>query len=272
MNPSSAVASLTMKVVGLLLIVSSLLDYIILAIPLQLLNRQWQLGYTTQLVDRGVIPLMGVALLLLGFWIESNSGTSKGSRAPFLDLRFWGLIFSTVFGVVFLLLFPLHLNNVRLERSSALQTIREEAAQQEAVLAQRLGSNQGQQQISQIQTQFKDQLQKLISDDEQLKQRLASEDVSEQEKQLLQTFQENPSNLDQFVDQRFSAEAIQTQQLTEIRSRREEREKQAKIRSVKSGLQTGISSLLLAVSYSAIGWTGLKNLGFIGGRPSGRPR
>ena len=82
MNPSSAVASLTMKVVGLLLIVSSLLDYVILAIPLQLLNRQWQLGYTTQLVDRGVIPLMGVALLLLGFWIESNSGTAKPPRAP----------------------------------------------------------------------------------------------------------------------------------------------------------------------------------------------
>jgi hypothetical protein len=272
MNPSSAVASLTMKVVGLLLIVSSLLDYLILAIPLQLLNRQWQLGYTTQLVDRGIIPLMGVALLLLGFWIETNSGTAKPPRTPFLDLRFWGLIFSTVLGVVFLLLFPLHLNNVRLERAAALETIKEQANQQETVLSQRISSSQGQQQISQLQTQFKDELQKLLSDDQRLEERLASEEVSEQEKELLQTFQENPSNLDQFVNERFSAEAIQTQQLTQIRSRLAERENQAKIRSVKSGLQTGISSLLLAVSYSAIGWTGLKNLGFIGGRPSGRPR
>jgi len=272
MNPSSAVASLTMKVVGLLLIVSSLLDYVILAIPLQLLNRQWQLGYTTQLVDRGVIPLMGVALLLLGFWIESNSGTAKPPRAPFSDLRFWGLIFATAFGVVFLLLFPLHLNNVRLERSAALQRIREEAAQQEAVLAQRIGSDRGQQQISQIQNQFKQQLQQLVADDQLLQERMASEEVSEQEKELLQNFQENPSNVDQFVSERFSTEAIRTQQLTEIRSRRDEREEQARIRSVKSALQTGLSSLLLAVAYSAIGWTGLKNLGFIGRRPSGRPR
>jgi len=272
MNSSSAVASLTTKVVGLLLIVSSLLDYLILAYPPDILNRQWQLGYTTQLVDRGVIPLMGVALLLVGFWIESNSGISRGSRVPLLDLRFWASIFSTLFGVVFLLLFPLHLNNVRLERSDALQRIRDEAVQQEAVLAQRIGSSQGQQQISQLQTQFKSELQKLLSDEQQLQQRIESEEVSEQEKELLKSFQENPADLDQFVNQRFSAQAIQTQQLTEIRSRVAEREEQAKIRSVKSGLQTGISSLLLAVSYSAVGWTGLRNLGSMGGRPSGRPR
>jgi hypothetical protein len=272
MNSSSTVASLTMKVVGLLLIVSSLLDYLILAIPPDLLNRQWQLGYTTQLVDRGVIPLMGVALLLLGFWIESNSGMPKKPSSPFLDLRFWALMISSVFGLVFLLLFPLHLNNVRMERSAALQAVREEVAQQEAVLSQRLNSSQGQQRISQIQDQFKTQLNNLLSDNEELQKRLESDEVSEQEKELLKTFQENPGNLDQFVNQRFSPQAIQTQQLTEIRSGLAEREEQIRIRSVKSGLQTGISSLLLAVCYSTIGWTGLKNLGFIGGRPTGRSR
>jgi hypothetical protein len=272
MNSSSAVASLTMKVVGLILIVSSVLDYLILGFPPELLNRQWQLGYATQLVDRGVIPLMGVALVLLGSWIESNAGTSKSSRPPLLDLRFWALIFSSIFGLVFVLVFPLHLNNVRMERSAALQSIREEAAQQEAVLAQRIGSTQGQQQISEIQNRFKTELQKLISDPQQLQQRLESKEVTEQEKQLLKTFQENPSNVDQFVSQNFSAQAIQNQQLQEIRQRRDERESQAKIRSVKSGLQTGISSLLLAFSYTLIGWTGLKNLGFIGGRAGVRPR
>lgn len=265
MNSSSAVASLTMKVVGILLIVSSVLDYIILGFPPEFLNRQWQLGYITQIVDRGVIPLMGVALVLLGVWIESNAGLSKSSRPPLLDLRFWVLIFSSILGLVFLLLFPLHLNNVRMERSAALQTIREEAAQQEAVLAQRINSPQGQQQISEIQNRFKTELQKLISDPQQLQQRLENEQVTEQEKELLKNFKENPANVEQFVSQNFSAQAIQTQQLQEIRQRRDEREAQAKIRSIKSGLQTGISSLLLAFSYTLIGWTGLKNLGFIGG-------
>ena len=265
MNSSSIVTSLTLKVVGLLLMVSSLLDYFILAVPPQLLNRQWQLGYTTQLVDRGVIPLMGIALLLLGFWIESNSGMSKSPKVPFLDLRFWALMLSTVFGLVFLLLFPLHLNNVRLERSAALQRIREEAAQQEAVLAQRIGSSQGQERISQIQGRFKSELETLLGDNDRLQERLESQEVSEEEKELLKTFQDNPSNVDRFVNERFSSQAIQTQQLTEIRSRKDGREEQAKVRSVKSGLQTGISSLLLAVAYASIGWTGLKHFGFLGG-------
>lgn len=52
----SPFTALALKTVGLILIVSALLDYVILAIPFNPLQREWQLSFTTQIVDRGVIP------------------------------------------------------------------------------------------------------------------------------------------------------------------------------------------------------------------------
>ena len=56
------------------------------------------------------------------------------------------------------------------------------------------------------------------------------------------------------------------QLLTRVRSRKQELEKQANINSFKSSIRTGIISLILAVGYIMIGWTGLKNMGIIKGK------
>ena len=67
-NPTkSPLAAIALKLVGLVTIISALLDYLILVIPPDFANPQWQLATTTQLVDRGIVPLVGIALILTGF-------------------------------------------------------------------------------------------------------------------------------------------------------------------------------------------------------------
>ncbi|MGL5062729.1 MAG: HpsJ family protein, partial [Microcoleus sp.] len=72
----SSVAARTLKVVGIVLILSALLDSIVLSLPgetADIFNRVWQLAAATQIVDRGIMPLMGIALLLTGFWVDSST-------------------------------------------------------------------------------------------------------------------------------------------------------------------------------------------------------
>ncbi|MGL6139751.1 MAG: HpsJ family protein, partial [Planktothrix sp.] len=61
------------------------------------------------------------------------------------------------------------------------------------------------------------------------------------------------------------ADNLPTQLSTQIRDRKQELETQAKTQSLKSSLRTGISSLLLAIGYITLGWTGLKGLGILRG-------
>ncbi|NEQ24046.1 MAG: hypothetical protein F6K28_33960 [Microcoleus sp. SIO2G3] len=50
--------------------------------------------------------------------------------------------------------------------------------------------------------------------------------------------------------------------------RRERAQQTARLSSLKSGLSTGLSSLLLAIGFSVVGWSGLRSIGEIGGRRS----
>ncbi|MGL5196828.1 MAG: hormogonium polysaccharide biosynthesis protein HpsJ [Chroococcales cyanobacterium] len=264
MNQDS-VASMSLKVIGVIFIVSSLVDYVLLAIPFQPGSREWQIAYAAQVVERGIIPLVGIAFLVIGFWMERAEGAGVAKRNPFQDLRFWAFVLSTILGLVFLVVFPLHLNNVRLQRADALQQIREQASQTEGQVLSQLENQNVESEIQQRRSAIGEQIRQLISNPEQLQEALQNPDVPEQERELLQQFQDNPQAVDQFLNQQFSTDNIRTQQITQIRSRQQELESQTQTRFTKLAVQTGISSLLLSVAYSIIGWTGLKSMGTVGG-------
>ncbi|WP_199248161.1 HpsJ family protein [[Phormidium] sp. ETS-05] len=271
MNESSPLAPTTLKLVGVLLIVSSLVDYIVLAIPPQISEKEWLLGYVTQIVDRGVIPLVGLALLFAGFWIDGATGSLKPSRSPILDIRFWSLGLATVLGLVFLLALPLHLNNVRLLRSETLQRVRQEASVAETTLLAQLQSNEAKAAIEREQTQVKEQIQQLLADKERLDQFLGSDQVPPVLKEIVQESQKKPADVEKLVKDKLNLEALKDARLNEIRGRKDQAENQAKLRTAKAAAQTGISSLLLALGYSIIGWTGFKTLAIEGGgRRKGR--
>jgi hypothetical protein len=260
----SSVAARTLKVVGIILILSALLDSIVLSLPGEtsdLLNRAWQLAAATQIVDRGIIPLMGIALLMTGFWVDSSSGVSIERRKVWLDLRFWALLISTLLGLVYLSLVPVHLNNTRLELQDALAQVDQEAGQAEGQLEAQIKSDQFKAQVEQLKNQRRTQIAALLQDDGKLQQALQSPDVPEELKALLRNSKNDPKALDSFLEQQ--AQELPTQARNEIRTRKQQKEKELRTRSRNSSLQTGISSLLLAIGYITVGWTGLRSMGIL---------
>ena len=265
-----SLAAWSVKLIGTILIVSALVDFLILLIPPNLLNRAWQLNVTSQLVDRGIVPMVGMGLVLIGFWMDSAvSGGSQKPAKPLVDLRFWLGILASFLGLLYLLLFPLHLNNTRIARAEALSQINQQATQAETQLETQLGSPQFQQQLEQQKSRLRNQFSQVVGNEDQLNQLLAREDLPQQVKEVLEQSKTNPEVLDQFLEQQ--ADNLPTQLLTQIRERKQEAEQQAKTRSLKASLQTGISSLLLAIGYIGVGWTGLKGVGILGGGGRRKP-
>ncbi|MGB7710078.1 MAG: HpsJ family protein [Microcoleus sp.] len=260
----SSVAARTLKVVGIILILSALLDCIVLSLPGEtsdILNRGWQLAAATQIVDRGIIPLMGIALLMTGFWVDSSTGVSIERRNFWLDLRFWALLISSLLGLIYLLLVPVHLNNTRLELKDALVQVDREAGQAEGQLEAQMKSEQFKTQIEQLKSQRRSEISALLQDEGKMAQALKSPEVPKELKAVLQESKNDPKALDKFLEQQ--AQELPNQARNEIRTRKQQKEKELRTRSRNSSLQTGISSLLLAIGYITVGWTGLRSMGML---------
>ena len=245
-NPTkSPLAAIALKLVGLVTIISALLDYLILIIPPNLANPQWQLATTTQLVERGIVPLVGIALLLTGFWIDSSVGRSQRQQSLVADLRFWVCALASLLGLMYLLLAVLHVNAVRLNSKTALEQVGNEASQASSQLEERLSTELTQQQT---------QLGALLQNEDLLAQAIQSGQLP----QDIEQYRDNPEGLTQFLQQR--ADQARQEIQTQIGTRREEAERRVKTEAWKSGLRLSISSLLLAAGYITIGWSGLKRL------------
>ncbi|HIK46010.1 MAG TPA: hypothetical protein IGR64_14175 [Leptolyngbyaceae cyanobacterium M65_K2018_010] len=238
-------AAIALKAAGLVAILSALLDLIIVLIPLNLTNTQWQLATTTQLVDRGIVPLVGIALLFTGFWVNSRLGQGTSPKGLTTDLRFWVCLLASVLGLMYLLMPILHLSAVRLSSQAALEQVSNEASQASTQLEQRLSSQLNQQ---------KAQLGALFENESLLSQAIQSGQLP----QDIQQFQNDPAGLDKYLQQQ--ADQARQQLQSEIGSRRAEAERRVKTEAWKSGIRISITSLLLAVGYSLIGWQGLKRL------------
>jgi ABC-type multidrug transport system fused ATPase/permease subunit len=255
-------AARTLKVVGIILILSFLLDFAILLFPFRPTDRGWQISLATALVDRGIVPMVGLGMLIAGYAIGSSDESGSGGG---LDLRLPAFILSSILGLIFLLIFPLHLNNVRQASTQTIDQITQQATQAETELQNQLGNPQAQAQLEQQQTQFRNRIGELLKDPQKLNQALQSDQIPEEEKKLLREFQKDPKSVDQFLNQQFSADGIRNRALSQIRGRREQVERQARQEAWKSGLRIGISSLLLSIGYIIIGWTGIRSMGSLSG-------
>ncbi|MGK7928855.1 MAG: HpsJ family protein [Spirulina sp.] len=252
-NPAfSAFASLALKVVGVILVVSSLLDYVVLAIPFQITNKDWQLTLTSNIVDRGIIPMVGIAFLIAGYWIGESLG--NGSRGiSVTDLRLWSFLLACVFGLMFLLFIPFHLGNLNYKRRQATEQIEQ-------------GLTAAQQQID---TQF-EQINQLLADDARIKQlddAISSGQVTGARLEQLKTIR---AQIEQLQDDPAALTTQLERAQTELQARRKQAEDRAKTTAFKSGIRTGVSSLLLAIGYSVIGAMGFRGLAGGGGAPSRR--
>ncbi len=257
--PVSPLAAISLKLVGGVTIVSSILDFLILLIPPQLSNSQWQLSVTTQIVDRGIVPLVGIALLLTGFWVDRTVGRGRQSNNLLTDLRFWSCLLASLLGLIFLIMTFLHVNNVRLAARGSLANLEQRASE---VSTERIA--QIDQQIAQLDAEKARQrelLTQLFQNEEQLQQAISTGQLPED---ILQ-FRDDPEALNAFLDQRFQQiqqqlEATRQELETEIGRGREDSEAQIRQTAIKSAIRTSTSSFLLAIGYAVVGWIGLRRL------------
>jgi ABC-type multidrug transport system fused ATPase/permease subunit len=226
----------------------TLLNFILTLIPAHFQDLQWQLSITTQLIDQGIMPLIGIVFLVVAFWVEHISRPSELSRPPVPMGK--SLIFglASLMGLIFLLLVPLHFSNVRLVNEKAIANINRQAAQAQAQLPNKI-ADAVQKERGRIET--------LLNDPQQLRDAIKSGEVPQANVALLEQFRSNPKALEAFLKQ--ETENLQAQLKKQLDSQKQA-ETQKLGETWKVGWRACTSGLLLAIGYSVVGWTGLRRL------------
>ncbi|MGI8934711.1 HpsJ family protein [Leptolyngbya sp. BC1307] len=245
----SPLAAISLKLVGAITILAALIDFITLLFPPEFGDRAWQLATTTQLVDRGIVPLVGIALLFTGYWIDSSLGNAPRRVSLATDPRFWVCLLACLLGLVFLLTAVLHPNNVRLQSRDAIAQVEAEAQQASSELEGRLNAD-----ISQRRAQ----IDALLQDEDQLQAAIASDNLDEAQRAQIEQFRDDPEALNEFLNSQVGE--AQTQLQTRIGEQKQDATKRLRSEALKATIRVTLSSLLLAVGYTFIGWAGLRRL------------
>lgn len=245
----SPLAATSLKLVGAITILAALIDFLTLLFPPEFGNRAWQLATTTQLVDRGIVPLVGIALLFTGYWIDSSLGRTSRRVSLATDARFWTCLLSCLLGLIFLMTTVLHPNNVRIQSKEALEQVEAEATQATSQLEERLNADLSQRRA---------QIAALLQDEEQLQAAIDNGSLDEAQLAQIQNFRDNPDELESFLNSQVGE--AQNQLQTRIGEQQKDATERLRAEALKATLRVTLSSLLLAVGYTFIGWQGLRRL------------
>lgn len=253
MKLTSNFISLVLSLVGGIVLLSSLVNYFFLLFFAQWENPEWQITATSNAVAQGITPLIAIALLTLGWWVNDNHKADK----PNVILR--GSVFglASLLGLIFLLFVPLHLGNVNNVSSELFAQIEQRVAQQQGQIQALVGQleaisqdPEGLQREIERQNQFlqagevngqplsQEQLQNLSNQKNQLEEILA---LSQNPEQLKAKIQEVRGNLENELRQ------------VEVREKG-----RAQTILYKEGLAISINSFILAIAYMVIGGFGLR--------------
>jgi hypothetical protein len=244
---SSFLTPLALKTAGAVLILSSLIDLVFMLVfppeNLVLDGGRWWLYATSQLVDRGLLPLVGIAFMVTGDWIKIVSTEDGGDRGNIW--RIGTFVLASLLGLIFVLIIPFQLSTTNDFKTQELGKISKEVTQIEAGIKNNL---------KQINAQSKDKLKEQITAiDKELKggqippERLTNLQITKSKLELLLN---DPK--------KFAAESEQN--LQQLQKQKQKVETQASERMLKTGVRTSLASFLLAIAYITIGWTGLKRV------------
>ena len=260
LSNKSSFSALSLKVAGIILIISALLDYILLpwmlAVPFEVGEKQWQLLFVGQMVDRGVTPLLGICFILVSYWLETKE---QSKSSTFFSIKFLGILLSTFLGVLFLIFIPVYLSNLNEAKTIELEKIE---------------ANVGEVQ-NRLQGEY-DQLTNVLQNEEQLKQVEATlaqinealsagafngQPLNPQEIQQLQAQRTQLENLKNYKDNPQALEGRIKELKSEIESQKNAQATEAKNKVFQQGLRIGLRSLFLAIGYMGIavlGWMSFK--------------
>jgi hypothetical protein len=228
--------SLVLPLVGIVLILTFVFDFTVRLFGLDFAKPDILLNLLNELIDRGVIPLIGLAFISAGFWLNKAltrpaSDPNSPAVSPLSNPQFWTFVFASLLGLLFLLLVPIHFSTSGQIVNAAIARTDQQEAQM------RLGIQQEQAQINQM----------LASG--QLDQVLQQRNLQPDQLALLQELKKDPKALDKKAAQRLSEMATQKQQALS----------QVNKEVLINRWRAEVRSLLLALGFVGVGWTGLRD-------------
>jgi hypothetical protein len=235
-KPLIPISAQVLRLVGIILILSFFLDFIVtLAIVPQFDNLQWRLNFANAFIDRGLTPLIGFALLYAGFWIQLNthgiSAEASMERAAWQDWRFWAFVFSSVLGLLFLLVIVFYFNVTGQIVDQLEKQVNDQVTQQ---------LNRLEQESRQY---------KAWVANGQVEQILKSNQLPTDLQMLLRQAQQTPQVLDQVANsKKQQVLAAQAQTLGQARGD-----------IWQNRIRMGIRSFLASIGFITIGWSGLRD-------------
>lgn len=247
----SSFTSLSLKVLGGVLILSSLVDYILAAFPFMPLKDTWQISFTNQLVSQGTTPMVGIIALMLALWVDLNGDKKTGLKPAITDIRFLSFILSLVLGVVFFLLIPLHIDNLQQIRDQSISQIDQETQQQEQQVQAQYAQLQALAQSPEAKQQLEQQIKAIdeaLSKGQVPPQQIATIEAQKQELLNYQRYTNDPNALNTRLEELRS----------EVSKRRGEQQKIAENTVLKEAVEIGLRSLLLGIGYTVLGWIGIQ--------------
>ncbi len=237
-----------MLVCGIVTITVAFVNYIGLLIPFEPLEQSWQQVFVSRLVDLGIIPFIGIGFIFWGFWIEERS---LQKRLPRRKFKIAALSLAFVLGLTFLLLSPLHIVNVWSRSREVLAQITTEARSAEERVEEQIQSEAFQTGVEQRQQVLSQQVDQLLRDEAAVQELLEGNELTEEQKGFLRQAQQDPERLKAFINSQ--TERIPAEIIGRIRERRQDLDTRARQSAFRSGVQTGISGLMLSGGYIALG-------------------
>lgn len=229
--------SLVLPIVGIILLLTVVYDFGVRLFTLAGDKPDLQLNFLNELIDRGVIALLGLALVYAGFWINQILGKAVPNSAPdtaaspWRNSQFWTFIVASLLGLIFLLLIPFHFST----SGQILSASTTRADQQEAQIKFQI-----QQQQQEIQS---------VLASGQLDQLLQRKDLAADKLAILQELKKDPKAFDKKA----------AQQLDEMKKQKQQALDQVGKEVSLNRWRAEMRSLLLALGFIAIGWTGLRD-------------
>ncbi|NEQ76841.1 MAG: hypothetical protein F6K23_29745 [Okeania sp. SIO2C9] len=229
-----------MKLAGIILVLFTIINYVLLLFTIKIGDTDWSLNFTTTIVEEGIVPILGIALMFCAYGFEEILGLAPTQpKLSWNSLKFWVYLLSFFLGIIFLLIIPLHISNTLAVSNEAVEAANQTAKEEKEILEQRL-----------------DQQQNVIGDMLRDRQKLEAftrkRQLSEEQIDNLEKFKNNPNAF------KVKVEEVRSN-LTQQIERKQQREIQkSQLSTFHSSIKIGLTSLLLASCYLTIGWSGFR--------------
>jgi hypothetical protein len=258
---SSFLTPLALKTAGIVVILTSLIDLLFKLwfssenmmqpnnFPAEC-GSLWWLTTTSQLVEGGLLPLIGISFIVAGDWIKIVSTEDGGDQGNAWRIGTFGL--ASLLGLIFVLIIPFQLNGTNCIKTNDLKNLS-------------VGVTKAQEQVKANLAEVS-----TLSPDDIKKQTAAVNDEIKKLAGLLSSGTVQGENL---IGLKASLENLQAKSLllsdskkfAQVQAQKLQTEKQtmedkASKRMIQTGARTSLASFLLAIAYITIGWTGLRRV------------